>query len=83
MIRFGSLIIFEFYLKIYLSGLVSGWPNSKWLDEALLRLIQPLHVDDKKGKKPCSSQKTAVLGISPILFLVSNRTSAAREQVET
>lgn len=82
LMTFGSLIMSEFYLKMYLSGLVSGWPKSKWLDEAFLGLIQPLHVDDKKGKETGSSQKTVVLGISPILFF-SNRVSTAQEQIET
>lgn len=48
-----------------------------------MELIQRLHVGDKKGKETCSSQKTAVLEISPIIFFVSNRTSVAQEQVET
>lgn len=76
----------EFYLEIYLPGLVSGWPNSKWLDGALLGLIQPLHGVDTKHKEAHSSQKLAVLGISPRIFFVClfpSRTSAAGEQVET
>lgn len=70
LMRFGSLIIFEFNLKIHLSVLLSSCPKRKWLDEAFLGLNQPLHADDKKGKETCSSQKTPVLGICPILFFV-------------
>lgn len=58
---------------MYLSGLVSGRPKSKWLDETFLGPIQPLHVDDKKGKETDNSS----------IFFFPNRFSTAQEQVET
>jgi len=70
LVRFGNLRIFEVYLEICLPGLVSGRPNSWWLDGALLGLIQPLHGDDTKHRETCSSQKSAVLGTSAIFFFL-------------
>lgn len=74
------MIIFGFYLEICSPGLVSGWSNSKWLHGALLGLIQPLHGDDTKDMQ--FSEISSLGYVSNILFFVSNRTSAAGEQVE-